>query len=120
MANVKLQEVIDRGKNPTHCSKQNVNDQIQQILTLMNDAQKQVAEWRQTIVNSQYDRNADPGDDVLYERLNTTLRAIERDMTLTLDSTRRMRKGFMQYERYCEDLDKHIAARSANRSDNGS
>lgn len=109
----KLQLVFDQGKDPQTLSISALNEALGPVAKLMTDVQSQLSTHRQLILDAQISDETDAQTDSQLERLNQTIRAIDRDVAMMLDSLRRVRRGCVQYGKYCADTEQRALDRAA-------
>lgn len=106
----KLKAVFDEARKPTHCSCASVQAQLEPILTMATNVQKQIGEHRQRLLLAQLE---DPQQDGKLERMHQTLGALEADTKAIVEAARRIRLSVLQFDRYAADIEKTVVAEEA-------
>lgn len=103
-----LAAVFAEHESPTHCSKRHAHDQLQPLLCFAACAQKQLAEYRDLLLQAEL-ADHDRALDGKLERLHQTLGAIDLDLPKLLEAGRRIAKSFTQLDRYFAETNADLA-----------
>jgi hypothetical protein len=100
-----LQAAIAEGKAPTHCCAGDVADQLRPVITVALKAQKQVAYQRELLVTASLE---DPTYDGNTEKIEQTLKSIEKRSATIIAEARGLRDDLLQLERYSGQVEADV------------
>lgn len=105
-----LRAVFTEAKAPTHCNCADVAQQLQPVIQVALNVQKQVATMREKMVLASIE---DPTYDGNVERMEQTLRSMEKRATDIIAAGRGLRDDFLQLDRYSSEIEADVAAHIA-------
>lgn len=105
-----LAAVFNEARTPTHCSCEEVTDKLRPLIRVALKVQKQVAELREKMVLASME---DPTYDGNVERLEQTLKSMERRAAAITAEGRGLRDDFLQLNRYAREIEADVIAHLA-------
>jgi hypothetical protein len=100
-----LSAVSLAAKSALVASPADVRAQFAPLFAVTTAVQQQVAVWRQTLLEAEMAAEDHDGIVSRTEALHQTIRALEKDAQLLIDTQRRIAQGMTQYQRYASELD---------------
>lgn len=105
-----LAAVFAEAKSPTHACCDDIARELQPVIRVALNVQKEVAEMRERMTLASIE---DPTYDGNVERIEQTLRSMERRSSEVVASARGLRDDFLQLTRYAGEIEKDVAAHIA-------
>jgi hypothetical protein len=105
-----LAAVFAEAKAPTHCNCDDVAEQLTPVIQVALNVQKQVATMREKMVLASIE---DPTYDGNVERIEQTLRSMEKRAADIIAAGRGLRDDFRQLDRYAREIEGDVASHIA-------
>lgn len=103
-----LRAVFREHRNPSHCSKQQVQDQLAPILRMAKAAQLQLVELKALVAEAGLVPHNGEADGTM-EHIHQTLAAAERRVNAFVENGRAVAQDFAQLERYLAEQEAKLS-----------
>lgn len=105
-----LRAVFTEAKDPTHACCEDIARELQPVIRVALNVQKEIAELREKMTLASIE---DPTYDGNVERIEQTLRSMERRAAEIIAAGRGLRDDFRQLERYAGEIESDVASHIA-------